>query len=71
MARPRKKLDARLLRKVEKWLLKEEKPLSFVLGELKLTVKQWEVVVESSAAWALVASIRLVTRRLARHCQKT
>ena len=50
MARPRKKLDARLLRKVEKWLLKEEKPLSFVLGELKLTVKQWDVVVENDAA---------------------
>jgi hypothetical protein len=45
--RPRKRLDARLLRKVESWILKDEKPLSFVLGQLGFTVKQWESIVKA------------------------
>lgn len=47
MARPRKKLDARLRKKVERWLLKEEKPVSYVLGELGFTVKQWEGLIKA------------------------
>lgn len=49
MARPRKKLDARLLRKVERWLLVDEKPISYVLGELGFTVKHWETVVKADS----------------------
>jgi hypothetical protein len=30
--------------------------------------KDWETTIESSTAWAYVASIRLMTRRLARYC---
>ena len=41
-----KRLQARTLAKVRKWLLDEEKPLSFVLSELKLTVKAWEAIVK-------------------------
>lgn len=41
------------------------------LGRCRRLAKDWEQAVESSAAWALVASIRLVTRRLARHCHAT
>ena len=41
------------------------------LGRCRRLAKDWEQAVESSAAWSLVASIRLVTRRLARHCHTT
>src|SRR4051794_403469 len=30
--------------------------------------KDWEKTIESSSAWALIASIRLLSRRLARYC---
>ena len=45
--RPMKRLQARTLAKVRKWLLDEERPLSFVLSELQLTVKRWEIIVEN------------------------
>lgn len=45
--RPMKRLQARTLAKVRKWLLDEEKPLSFVLSELQMTVKAWDRVVEN------------------------
>lgn len=41
------------------------------LGRCRRLAKDWERTIESSTAWALVASIRLVTRRLARHCFAT
>lgn len=50
MARPRTKLDARLLKKVRKWLLTDEKPLSFVLKEIGMTVKAWDALVKTDAA---------------------
>jgi hypothetical protein len=31
----------------------------------------WEKTIESSSAWAFVASIRLLSRRLARYCYPT
>lgn len=45
-----KRLQARTLAKVSKWLLDEEKPLSFVLSELQLTVRRWEFIVENDEA---------------------
>lgn len=45
-----KRLQARTLAKVRKWLLDEEKPLSFVLSELQLTVKAWDAIVKHDAA---------------------
>ncbi|MDG1970924.1 MAG: IS5/IS1182 family transposase, partial [Paracoccaceae bacterium] len=30
--------------------------------------KDWEKTVESSTAWGYIASIRLMSRRLARYC---
>ena len=50
MARPLKRLQARTLAKVRKWLLDEERPLSWVLSELHLTVRRWEMVVENDEA---------------------
>lgn len=41
------------------------------LGRCRRLAKDWERSVESSTAWACVASIRLITRRLARHCYPT
>ena len=41
------------------------------LGRCRRLAKDWEQAAESSAACALVASIRLVTRRLERHCHTT
>jgi len=41
------------------------------LGRCRRLAKDWEATVESSTAWALVASIRLLTRRIARHCVQT
>ena len=41
------------------------------LGRCRRLAKDWERSIESSTAWALVASIRLMTRRLARYCYPT
>lgn len=41
------------------------------LGRCRRLAKDWESTVESSTAWAHIASIRLVTRRLARYCNET
>ena len=38
------------------------------LGRCRRLAKDWEKSLESSAAWTLIASIRLMTRRLARYC---
>ena len=38
------------------------------LGRCRRLAKDWERSIESSTAWALLASIRLTTRRLARYC---
>lgn len=45
-----KRLQARTLAKVRTWLLNDEKPISFVLSELGLTVKKWEVIVKHDEA---------------------
>ena len=41
------------------------------LGRCRRLAKDWEKTIESSSAWALVASIRLLSRRLARYCYPT
>ena len=41
------------------------------LGRCRRLAKDWERSLESSTAWTLVASIRLMTRRLARYCHVT
>ena len=38
------------------------------LGRCRRLAKDWETSIESSTAWALIAHIRTLTRRLARHC---
>lgn len=38
------------------------------LGRCRRLAKDWEETIESSTAWAFIASIRLITRRLARYC---
>ncbi len=38
------------------------------LGRCRRLAKDWERTIESSTAWTFIASIRLMTRRLARHC---
>jgi transposase len=38
------------------------------LGRCRRLAKDWEKSIESSTAWALIASIRMVTRRTARYC---
>lgn len=38
------------------------------LGRCRRLAKDWETTIESSTAWAVIASIRLMSRRLARHC---
>ena len=38
------------------------------LGRCRRLAKDWERSVESSTAWTLIASVRLMTRRLARYC---
>ncbi len=38
------------------------------LGRCRRLAKDWEASTESSAAWAFIASIRMLTRRLARYC---
>lgn len=38
------------------------------LGRCRRLAKDWETSISSSTAWALVASIRMLTRRTARYC---
>ena len=38
------------------------------LGRCRRLAKDWEQTLESATAWILIASIRLMTRRLARYC---
>jgi putative transposase len=38
------------------------------LGRCRRLAKDWEKSIESSTAWTFIASIRLMTRRLARYC---
>ncbi len=38
------------------------------LGRCRRLAKDWEQSLESATAWTLIASIRLMTRRLARYC---
>jgi putative transposase len=38
------------------------------LGRCRRLAKDWEKTIESSTAWAFIASIRTTTRRLATHC---
>ncbi|NVN38791.1 transposase, partial [Komagataeibacter swingsii] len=39
------------------------------LGRCRRLAKDWEQSIASSTAWTLIASIRMLTRRTARHCQ--
>ncbi|MCE0743733.1 IS5/IS1182 family transposase, partial [Acetobacter sicerae] len=39
------------------------------LGRCRRLAKDWEKSIASSTAWTLIASIRMLTRRTARHCQ--
>ena len=41
------------------------------LRRCRRLAKDWEKSLESSTAWTLIASIRLMTRRLARYCHVT
>jgi putative transposase len=41
------------------------------LGRCRRLAKDWEKTTASSTAWALIASIRLISRRLARYCFPT
>jgi putative transposase len=41
------------------------------LGLCRRLAKDWEKSLESSTAWTFIASIRLMTRRLARYCHAT
>ncbi len=38
------------------------------LGRCRRLAKDWEVSIESSTAWTFIASIKLMTRRLATYC---
>ncbi len=38
------------------------------LGRCRRLAKDWERSIESSTAWGLIASIRMLTRRIARYC---
>ena len=38
------------------------------LGRCRRLAKDWERTIESSTAWTCIASIRIMTRRLARYC---
>ncbi len=40
------------------------------LGRCRRLAKDWEKSIESSTAWAQIASIRMLTRRIARHCSQ-
>ena len=41
------------------------------LGRCRRLAKDWEKSIASAEAWILIAHIRLVSRRLARHCSET
>jgi putative transposase len=41
------------------------------LGRCRRLAKDWEKTIQSSTAWAFIASIRLMSRRLARYCYPT
>ena len=41
------------------------------LGRCRRLAKDWETTIESSTAWAFIARIRLMSRRLARYCYPT
>jgi len=41
------------------------------LGRCRRMAKDWERTIESATAWAYLASVRLLTRRLARYCYST
>lgn len=38
------------------------------LGRCRRLAKDWETSIASSTAWALIASIRMLTRRTAKYC---
>jgi transposase len=38
------------------------------LGRCRRLAKDWEATIESSTAWAMIAHIRILSRRLARYC---
>ena len=40
------------------------------LGRCRRLAKDWETSIASSTAWTLIAHIRILMRRLARHCYK-
>lgn len=40
-----KRLQARTLQKVRRWMLEEGKPLSYVLEQLDITLRRWEEIV--------------------------
>ena len=39
------------------------------IGRCRRLAKDWEKSIASSTAWTLIGSIRVLTRRTARHCQ--
>jgi putative transposase len=41
------------------------------LGRCRRLAKDWEKSIESATAWINIASIRLMTRRLATYCYQT
>ena len=41
------------------------------LGRCRRLAKDWDTTIKSSTAWTLIASIRILTRRIARHCKQT
>ena len=40
------------------------------LGRCRRLAKDWEKSIESSTAWAIIAHIRILTRRLGRYCYR-
>ncbi|ESQ75652.1 transposase IS3 [Asticcacaulis sp. AC402] len=38
------------------------------LGRCRRLAKDWETSIQSATAWTVIASVRLLTRRLARYC---
>ena len=38
------------------------------LGRCRRLANDWETSIASSTTWALIASVRMITRRTARHC---
>lgn len=41
------------------------------LGRCRRLAKDWERSIESSTAWTIIASIRMLTRRIAKYCYQT